>query len=109
MEDNRFPFDSGFDDGVYGTGCTEPPKSHRAIVALLLVAVIFLGGISTALSVLNIKMFQKLNEQEATAIAYASADSRAVQASVPTAPLRQCGCHSPRPAWPQPCGTRWSG
>lgn len=89
MEDNRFPFDSGFDDGVYGTGCTEPPKSHRAIVALLLVAVIFLGGISTALSVLNIKMFQKLNEQEATAIAYASADSRAVQASVPTAPLRE--------------------
>ena len=89
MEDNRFPFDSGFDDGVYGTGCTEPPKSHRAIVALLLVAVIFLGGISTALSVLNIKMFQKLNEQEATAIAYASADRRAVQASVPTAPLRE--------------------
>lgn len=89
MEDNRFPFDSGFDDGVYGTGCTEPPKSHRAIVALLLVAVIFLGGISTALSVLNIKMFQKLNEQEATAVAYASADSRAVQASVPTAPLRE--------------------
>ena len=71
MEDNRFPFDSGFDDGVYGTGCTEPPKSHRAIVALLLVAVIFLGGISTALSVLNIKMFQKLIEQEASAIAYA--------------------------------------
>ena len=89
MEDNRFPFDSGFDDGVYGTGCTEPPKSHRAIVALLLVAVIFLGGISTALSVLNIKMFQKLNEREDTAIAYASADSRAVQASVPTAPLRE--------------------
>ena len=89
MEDNRFPFDSGFDDGVYGTGCTEPPKSHRAIVALLLVAVIFLGGISTALSVLNIKMFQKLNEQETTAIAYASADSRAVQASVPTTPLRE--------------------
>ena len=89
MEDKRFPFDSGFDDGVYGTGCTEPPKSHRAIVALLLVAVIFLGGISTALSVLNIKMFQKLNEREDTAIAYASADSRAVQASVPTAPLRE--------------------
>ena len=89
MEDKRFPFDSGFDDGVYGTGCTEPPKSHRAIVALLLVAVIFLGGISTALSVLNIKMFQKLNEREDTAIAYASADSRAVQASAPTAPLRE--------------------
>ena len=41
MDDRRFPFDSGFDDGVYGTGCTEPPKSHRAVIALLLVAVIF--------------------------------------------------------------------
>lgn len=79
MDDRRFPFDSGFDDGVYGTGCTEPPKSHRAIIALLLVAVIFLGGISTALSVLNIKMFQQLNEQdEKDAVAYASADQRAV-------------------------------
>ena len=90
MEDKRFPFDSGFDDGVYGTGCTEPPKSHRAIIALLLVAVIFLGGISTALSVLNIKLFQKLNEQDDTAaIAYASADSRAAQAPAPTAPLQE--------------------
>ena len=90
MEDKRFPFDSGFDDGVYGTGCTEPPKSHRAIIALLLVAVIFLGGISTALSVLNIKLFQKLNEQDDTAaIAYASADSRVAQAPAPTAPLQE--------------------
>ena len=94
MEDNRFPFDSGFDDGVYGTGCTEPPKSHRAIVALLLVAVIFLGGISTALSVLNIKMFQKLNEQEATAIAYASAAGPSRHRS----PRHPCG--RSRPQWP---------
>ncbi len=90
MEDKRFPFDSGFDDGVYGTGCTEPPKSHRAIIALLLVAVIFLGGISTALSVLNIKMFQKLNEEkDDTAVAYASADARAIRATTPTAPLQE--------------------
>ena len=91
MDDRRFPFDSGFDDGVYGTGCTEPPKSHRAIIAILLVAVIFLGGISTALSVLNIKMFQQLNEQdEKDAVAYASADARtsaAIQES--QAPLQE--------------------
>ena len=61
MDDKRYPFDSGFDDGVYGTGCTEPPKNHQAIIALLLIAVIFLGGISTALSVLNIRLFQQLN------------------------------------------------
>ena len=79
MDDRRFPFDSGFDDGVYGTGCTEPPKSHRAVIALLLVAVIFLGGISTALSVLNIRMFRQLNERgEENAVAYASADGRVI-------------------------------
>ena len=75
MDDRRFPFDSGFDDGVYGTGCTEPPKSHRAVIALLLVAVISLGGISTALSVLNIKLFQQLNEQKEDTVAFASADA----------------------------------
>ena len=75
MEDKRFPFDSGFDDGVYGTGCTEPPKSHRAVIAILLVAVIFLGGISTALSVLNIRLFQQLNEQKADTVAFASANA----------------------------------
>lgn len=75
MDDKRFPFDSGFDDGVYGTGCTEPPKSHRAVIALLLVAVIFLGGISTALSVLNIKLFRQLNEQKEDTVAFASANA----------------------------------
>ena len=38
MNDRGFPFDSGWDDGVYGTGSTQPPKSHRALLALLLVS-----------------------------------------------------------------------
>ena len=64
MDKDKFPFDSGWDDGCYGTGCTEPPKSHGALVTVLLVAVIFLGGIVTALSVLNIRMFQELNRKK---------------------------------------------
>lgn len=72
MNDKRFPFDSDWDDGVYGTGCTQPPKSHRAMIALLLVAVIFLGGIATVMSVLNVKLFQELHKKEdALTIAYA--------------------------------------
>ena len=72
MNDKRFPFDSGWDDGVYGTGSTQPPKSHRTVIALLLVAVIFLGGIATAMSVLNVKLFQELHRKEdALTIAYA--------------------------------------
>ena len=72
MNDKGFPFDSGWDDGVYGTGCTQPPKSHRALLALLLVAVIFLGGIATAMSILNIRLFRELHQKEdALTVAYA--------------------------------------
>ena len=72
MNDNGFPFDSGWDDGVYGTGSTQPPKSHRALLALLLVIIIFLGGIATALSILNIRLFQELHRKEnALTVAYA--------------------------------------
>lgn len=72
MNDRGFPFDSGWDDGVYGTGSTQPPKSHRAIIALLLVTVIFLGGITTAMSILNIRLFRELHQKEdALTVAYA--------------------------------------
>ena len=72
MNDRGFPFDSGWDDGVYGTGSTQPPKSHRALLALLLVIIIFLGGIATALSILNIRLFQELHRKEnALMVAYA--------------------------------------
>ena len=72
MNDRGFPFDSGWDDGVYGTGSTQPPKSHRALLALLLVIIIFLGGIATALSILNIRLFHELHQREdALTVAYA--------------------------------------
>ena len=89
MDDKRYPFDSGFDDGVYGTGCTEPPKNHQAIIALLLIAVIFLGGISTALSVLNIRLFQQLNRPEEQAVAFSAARQTPAESTEPTAPLGQ--------------------
>ena len=89
MDNKRYPFDSGFDDGVYGTGCTEPPKNHQAIIALLLIAVIFLGGISTALSVLNIRLFQELNQPEEQAVAFSAARQNPAESTEPTAPLRQ--------------------
>ena len=48
------------DPRIYQTGKTSPPKSHRGIIAILLVAAIFLGGIASALSLLNIRLFQQL-------------------------------------------------
>ena len=81
MDDKRYPFDSDYDDGVYGTGCTEPPKNHSAVIAILLIAVIFLGGISTALSVLNIRLFQELNRTEEQAVAFAAVRQKAPKPS----------------------------
>lgn len=48
----------------YQTGRTKPPKSHQGIIAVLLILVIFLGGIVSGLSLMNIRLFQMLEEQK---------------------------------------------
>ena len=53
-------------DTVYRTGDTHPPKTRNGIIAFLLALVIFLCGISTALGLMNIHLFQKLSDLEAT-------------------------------------------
>ena len=53
-----------WDAGVYGTGRTQPPKERGGIFALLMILVIFLCGIVTLLSILNVKLFQQLNLQQ---------------------------------------------
>lgn len=49
---------------IYRTGSTTPPKSYGGVIAVLLVAVIFLTGVSTALGLLNIRMFKQIRAQE---------------------------------------------
>ena len=49
-----------WDDSVYGTGPTDPPKNKGALVALMLILIIFLCGIVTVLSLLNIRLFREL-------------------------------------------------
>lgn len=44
----------------YRTGSTAPQKSHRGLLALLLVAVIILGGAVSILSIMNIQLFRQL-------------------------------------------------
>ena len=51
---------------TYRTGSTRPPKSRGGIIAFLLVLVIFLSGISTALGLMNIRLFRQLNEMAVT-------------------------------------------
>lgn len=69
---NKKPTTEEFDQweawaqATYRTGSTRPPKSRGGIIAFLLVLVIFLSGISTALGLMNIRLFRQMNEMAAT-------------------------------------------
>jgi serine protease Do len=72
------------DPGVYRTGSTEPQKSHRGIIAVLLVAVIILCGVVTILGVMNIHLFRQLkNDSDAHPFrfSYTTPESIAVSAT----------------------------
>lgn len=60
-----------FDAQTYNIGHTAPPRSHGGIIAVLLIVIIFLGGVISILGLLNISLFQKLlkKDQEALAVA----------------------------------------
>ena len=50
---------------AYRTGRTDPAKSSRGLIAILLICVIFLGGLVTALSLMNIHLFRGLQDTRA--------------------------------------------
>ncbi len=61
--DKRNDHYTDWDDSVYGTGRTEPPKSRGGIIALMLILIIFLCGVITVLGILNIKLFTQLQHR----------------------------------------------
>ena len=71
---NYQDLDHPWDDGVYGTGPTEPPKNRGGLVALLLILVIFLCGIVTVLGILNVRLFAQLKTLEEPKLAIAVVD-----------------------------------
>ncbi len=54
--------DSRF-DGVYRTGNTTPPKSGSLVVSFLLVSAIFLGGMLSAMGILNLHMLSTMQQE----------------------------------------------
>lgn len=83
MQDDRE--NQPWDPSYYGTGSTHPPKSHSGLVAVLLVLVIFLGGIASALGLLNIRLFRRLEGQPSGPVSfYPDGDStpRATEAGI---------------------------
>lgn len=58
---NEKDYDFRNDTGTYQTGRTQPPKHYRGLIAFLIILVILLSGISTALSIMNLKLYWQLN------------------------------------------------
>ena len=98
--------DHPWDDGVYGTGRTQPPKNRGGLYALLLILIIFLCGIITVLGILNVRLFRQLSVQkendasisftavetnaaETDPAVLESPESAAVSESIPTIDLHQ--------------------
>lgn len=53
-----------WDDSIYGTGRTEPPKNRGGLIALMLILIIFLCGLITVLGIMNVRLFHQLNTRE---------------------------------------------
>ncbi len=51
-------------ESIYGTGRTQPRKSHGGLISILLILVIFLAGLSVALSAINVKLVHQLRDQK---------------------------------------------
>ena len=94
MDERKYKNTNPWDEEIYGTGNTRPPKNHGGIIALLVIIVIFLSGIISVLGLMNVKLFKELNqmnkqEQEMPVSFYSVDDSNALTeiASVPMEPL----------------------
>ena len=58
-----------WDSGTYQTGSTTPPKRVSGPVTVLLLLVIFLGGLVSGLGLVNFKLLQQLSNQPDVTIA----------------------------------------
>lgn len=66
---------------TYQTGATQPPRSRGGLVAFLLGLVIFLCGISTAMGLMNIRLFHALqNRSGADTVEFSQATAQTVTA-----------------------------
>ena len=89
-----------WDDSVYGNGPTEPPKNRGALVALMLILIIFLCGIVTMLSLMNIRLFQELKtdkqEHQELAISFTTEPTEEMaEQTVPTQAPSSMAASSP--------------
>ncbi len=58
------PTEYNWDTGTYQTGASKPNKNQSAVITALLVSTIFLGGIASALGIMNIRLLNQLVDQQ---------------------------------------------
>lgn len=75
QKDDKNEYPDSWEHSTYQTGSTTPPKKHSCLVAILLVLVIFLSGLSSILGLINIKMFSAFYEDHADEIPVSLEDS----------------------------------
>lgn len=77
-----------WDDSVYGTGPTQPPKNRGGAVALMLILIIFLCGLITVLGILNVRLFRelRLREENELSISYTPETTLPLTTTAPTLP-----------------------
>ncbi len=57
-----------WDEGTYQTGAFKEPRGSSGLVAVLLLAVIFLGGLSSVLGIVNIRLLAQLNTESSPTV-----------------------------------------
>lgn len=62
-----------WEQNTYQTGSTKPPKNYQGMIAVLLILVIFLGGIVGILSMMNIRLFRLLEQKEKNSVEFSKA------------------------------------
>ena len=82
----------------YRTGRTEPVKSHRGIIAFLLMLVIFLSGIVSALGLMNIRLFrllEQMGEKSETSLSFSQETDPTATASYAALQVSGMSCAEP--------------
>ena len=84
MDNPKYNPTDPWDQSIYGTGRTSPPKSKGGVMAILLILVIFLSGITCVLSILNIRLSRQLEGQQPQELLSFSMGEAVVATETPT-------------------------
>ena len=70
MDERNYSGMDPWDQDSYKTGSTKPPKNRGGAIAVLLVAVILLGGVASVLGVMNVRLFRQLNSESNNSVSF---------------------------------------